>query len=909
MNAEEHRGYFRYWGKVSKDEAGDKERSIHLLPYHCLDVAAVGHVLLHRDENLLKRIRGNLPFGAEDVRKLIIFFLALHDVGKFSVPFQGLVEEALRILNRTLRIRPYSHPHTELGLALWEDTLLGHCLSAGVFHDEYDDPCRLGWYLPPLVQPFFGHHGQPVASGEVIVDEHFLDEDIEAACSFLGDCAALLVPEPIRLPSDLGLLYDTLKVRSWLMSGFAVVCDWIGSNSDFFSYCGYEMPLEEYWPDACRFAELAVEKAGILPVPRRQFAGMAALFPDLKNFSPSPLQAYVSECELAAGPQLWIIEDITGSGKTEAAVVLCQRLMEQGYDGFFVGLPTMATANAMYERMAKAYRRLFTAERNPSLALAHGRRDLMEAFTTSILKMGARPSGEYSGEKPKEDAESSAACAQWIADNRKKTFLAHVGVGTIDQALLAILPSRHHTLRLFGLANKVLIVDEVHACDAYMTELLKTLLQFHASLGGSAILLSATIPQAMRRDLTEAFLKGLDAKRETDFQDSFPVVTSAGIEGITETSLNPRPDLRRSLAVELVHDENEVLEAIKSVAASGACVCRVRNTVADAVEAYELLADDPSVDRDRLMLFHARFAMGHRLDREHEVLRRFGKDADPGDRKNAILIATQVVEQSLDLDFDFMVSDLAPIDLIIQRAGRIHRHCRGFRGNRPEPVLWVFSPRMTQAPDKEWLSGFLRGTSFVYPDHGHMWRTARLLEARGGWTMPDDARMLIEGVYGECAAEVPDGLVDKQNLAHGERMAEKAQGTFNALSVTRGYGGEQTALFSDTSAPTRLGDPSVTFRLAVRSGDAITPISGHGRHPWELSEVQVRESSIAKSAAVKNERERAEATMKDKGKWSELIILEPSGEGCWKGTACKKDGNRVDVSYSLQTGLTVHKGE
>ncbi|MFH1113947.1 MAG: CRISPR-associated helicase Cas3' [Pseudomonadota bacterium] len=907
MKSDEYKGYFRYWGKVSKVEDNDKERSIHLLPYHCLDVAAVGHVLLRLDENLLKRLRGNLPLPEEDVRRLIVFFLALHDVGKFSVSFQGLVEEALGILNRKLRIRPYSHPHTELGLALWEDTLLGHCLSAGVFHQEYADQFMLERYLPPLVQPFFGHHGQPVTCGDVEVYEHFPDEDIEAARSFLADCAGLLVPEPISLPSDLGSLYDELKVRSWLFSGFAVVCDWIGSNSDFFSYCGHEMPIAEYWPIACRSAELAVEQAGILPVQTRQFSGMGDLFPDLKDFSSSPLQAYVSECSLPAGPQLWIIEDITGSGKTEAAVVLCHRLMQLGYDGFFVALPTMATADAMYERMAKAYRRLFTAEQNPSLALAHGHRELMEAFTTSILRMGGGSSAEYSLEKTKEDTESSAACAQWIADNRKKTFLAHAGVGTIDQALLAGLPSRHHTLRLFGLARKVLIVDEVHACDAYMTELLKALLEFHSSLGGSAILLSATIPQKMRRDLTTAFLKGLDADMQTDFQDSFPAVTSAGIEGITEMPLKPRPDLRRSLAVELVHDKDGVLDEIKSAAASGACVCRLCNTVADAIEAYEALCEDPAVDRDRLLLFHARFAMGHRLDREHEVLSRFGKAAKREDRRNAILVATQVVEQSLDLDFDFMVSDLAPIDLIIQRAGRIHRHSREFRGDRPQPVLWVLSPHMTQTPDKDWLSGFLRGTSFVYPDHGNMWRTAALLDTYRGWTMPDDARMLIEGVYGECAAAVPDGLVDKQNRAHGERIAEKSQGMFNALSVTRGYGGDQTALFSDTSAPTRLGEPSVTFRLAVRSGYAITPIYAHHRHPWELSEVQVRESSIALSAATENDRERAAATMKDRGKWSELIILEPSGEGCWKGVACEKNGNRVDVSYSLLTGLTVHK--
>ncbi len=906
MNTNQGRAYFHYWGKV-KREKDQHVQGIHLLPYHCLDVAAVGRVLLNRDKHLLKRLQGNVPLSLENVLRLTLLFLALHDVGKFSVPFQGLVEGALRILGRKLRIKAYSHRHTELGLALWEEQLLYHLSDACVFQGEYDDMCGLGNYLQPLVQPFFGHHGMPVDSGDVEVEDQFLGEDVEAAKSFLADCAKLLVRDPIQLPQDLSSVYDAARVQSWILSGFAVVCDWIGSNSEFFPYCSDEMRLEEYWRRSCDSAEEAVEKAGILPVPRSQFIGMGSLFPELKDVPPSPLQAYVSECDLASGPQLWIIEDTTGAGKTEAAIVLLHRLMLQGYDGFFVGLPTMATADAMFDRMAKAYRNLFDAGQVPSLALAHGQRQLMEAFTSSILMTSESPTTEYSSDRNKEHSEASAACAQWIADSRKKAFLAHAGVGTIDQALLAILPSKHHTLRLFGLANKVLIVDEVHACDAYMAELLKALLEFHAALGGSAILLSATIPQAMRKEFSAAFLKGLESCQDPEFQVYFPAVTRVSAEKICETSLNPRPDLRRSLTVELIHDTDTVFGEIIAAAASGACVCWVRNTVADAIEAYEALRDDPSVDQDRLLLFHARFAMGHRLEREKAVINRFGKKATPDQRRGAILIGTQVVEQSLDLDFDFMVSDLAPIDLLIQRAGRIHRHRRDFRGNRTDPVLWVLSPPMTQTPSLDWLSGFLKGTSFVYRDHGQMWLTAKLLDTPRGWTMPDDARSLIESVYSADAETIPDALVDNQMRAEGDRFAFKDQGRFNALSVLSGYGGMQTGLFSDTTAPTRLGEPSVTFRLAVRSEDTIAPICDHPLHKWELSEIQVRESSIAHSAATKHEQDRATATMRDKGKWSELIVLEPNGQDSWAGAARDKGGNRVDLTYSMQTGLTVHK--
>jgi CRISPR-associated endonuclease/helicase Cas3 len=907
MNAEQYVSYFRYWGKVRKDQDGNLQ-SFHLLPYHCLDVAAVGHVLMRRQESWLRRIAGALPLNVADVRRFVLLFLALHDVGKFSSFFQGLVQELLLILQERTSARLYLHRHDGLGMALWDDELFSRVQQNGCFVCDSELAEDLPSYLAPAARASFGHHGYPVDPNGVSTSEQFTDDDIEAACDFVDACAALLLDDSILMPDDLGELYKALKIESWLLAGFVILCDWIGSNERLFPHCGDAIALEDYWHNACKLAERAVEVAGILSVPPMQFLGMGHLFPALREVTPSPLQAYVTECELPTGPQLWIIEDITGSGKTEAAMVLAHRLMQQGAEGVFVALPTMATANAMYERMVKAYRNLFSAEGQPSLALAHGRRNLMDGFTSTILDFEGSRLAEIPAQDSEEPTEASAACAEWIADNKKKVFLAHAGVGTIDQALLAVLPSKHHALRLFGITNKVLIVDEVHACDAYMAELLKALLQFHAAMGGSAILLSATIPQAMRSNFAAAFLKGMNLKGITQFAGAFPSVTTVSADNLVETPVAPREDLRRSLAVSLVHDKASVLTEIVNAAASGACVCWVRNTVADAVEAYESLTGESTPDIDHITLFHARYAMGHRLDREKDVLGRFGKCSQPDNRRGAVLIATQVVEQSLDLDFDFMISDLAPMDLLIQRAGRIHRHFREFRGNRRDPVLWVFSPPVTESPGPDWFSGFLEGASHVYEDHGHLWRTARLLKSRGGWTMPDHARELIEGVYGKEAEEIPDGLVKRGLEAEGKRSAEGAQGRFNALTVTAGYGGQQSAFFSDATAPTRLGEASVTFRLAIRSLDRILPMYDHARHAWMLSEVQVRESVIAKSAASGDEIQRAAVTMPDRGKWSELIVLQQETERLWRGAACDKKGKRIDLIYSLDTGLKVDKG-
>lgn len=907
MNGERSPGYFRYWGKVGKDADGNPN-SFHLLPYHCLDVAAVARVLMERQVSWVKSIARTLPLTLEEGRRLLVFFLALHDVGKFSSSFQARVGDVMsRLLGRTTA-PVYAHRHDALGMALWKDSLLSRILQEGALVCRSEFAEDLSDYLDPSAEASFGHHGYPVDGDGIFIDEQFTDDDVEAARDFATACAALLIRKPIVLPHGLDELYNALKLQSWMLSGFVILCDWIGSNESMFPHCSEVMPLDDYWGEACRRAEAAVEAAGILPVPPAQFTGIGDLFPNLKDASPSPLQAYVSRCDLPAGPQLWIIEDITGSGKTEAAIILAHRLMQQGSEGVFVALPTMATANAMYDRMAGAYRNLFTAHGSPSLALAHGRRNLMDGFTSTILDFeGPRPSVNLGG-KSEEPTEASAQCAQWIADNKKKVFLAHAGVGTIDQALLAVLPAKHHTLRLFGLSNKVLIVDEVHACDAYMTKLLEALLEFHAAMGGSAILLSATIPLAMRTTLANAFLKGLNLNRITGFPGAFPSVTGVSADECRETYVEPRPDLRRSSAVTLVHDEASVLSEIVNAAASGSCVCWVRNTVADAVKAYELLREETSLDEDRLTLFHARYAMGHRLEREKDVLARFGKDSEPEMRCGAILIATQVVEQSLDLDFDFMVSDLAPIDLLIQRAGRIHRHQRAFRGTRTSPVLCVLCPPLVESPGPTWFSAFLEGAAYVYEDHGNLWRTARLLQSKGGWTMPDDARGLIEGVYGEEAEQIPDGLMKRQLDAEGKRCAEAELGRFNALSVTAGYGGRLGALFSDAAAPTRLGEASVTLRLAVRSGERILPLYDDPRHAWMLSEVQVRESVVAKSTATEKDRQMAAAGMRDGGKWSELVILEPTNERLWTGKACDRNGKPIELIYSADTGLLVEKG-
>jgi CRISPR-associated endonuclease/helicase Cas3 len=316
------------------------------------------------------------------------------------------------------------------------------------------------------------------------------------------------------------------------------------------------MLLDQYWEKkAIPYAETAIEKAGIAGDRK---ASRIVLFGDVfPSFNtPTPLQRFVAECAISGTPQLFILEDITGSGKTEAALFLARRMMTEGAGkGFFLALPTMATSNAMFDRLAEkpsptefpVYRRLFEQSAEPSIVLAHSARHLSETFMKSIVN-------SEQGESEYEESEETAAaqCASWLADNRKKALLADVGVGTLDQALLAILPSRFQSLRLFGLAGNILIVDEAHAYDPYMNMLLQNLLTFHGAMGGSAILLSATLPQHIRQAMLNSFAKGIGIEAQAIESNDYPLATSISHEnGVGETSIEAMPQRKTSVAVRL----------------------------------------------------------------------------------------------------------------------------------------------------------------------------------------------------------------------------------------------------------------------------------------------------------------------------------------------------------------------
>lgn len=905
--------YFRYWGKARPVEQGPE---LHLLPYHCLDVAAVGVVYLRRQPALRAWLGRRLGTADEQVLcDWFAFWLAVHDLGKFSISFQGqradLVGQLQGEAPSSLGLAGVRHD--SLGFACWREYIQPLAIEQSWFGDDRDGLDGIDYWLRAVT----GHHGQPPIHDVHHLGEHFRTRDRDAAVAFAVAMKTMFLSPAaaaIAAGMDAEAFEQQSRELSWWVAGLAVLADWIGSNAEIFKYREEaNISLADYWYKALTRAETALARSGVRPAARQHALAFAELFP--KITAPSPLQCWAASVPLPEGPQIYLMEDVTGAGKTEAAMTLTHRLMAHGVaDGFFIGLPTMATANAMYGRIADMYRHLFAGD--ASLVLAHGRKTLVEEFAASIIEPGVDEADAQQG-----DESATRRCLRWLADHNKRALLAPAGVGTVDQALLGALQSKHQSLRLLGLVRKVLVVDEVHACDAYMQRTLESVLEFHAHAGGSAILLSATLPSRMKATLLAAFARGCGHRSPALAHQGYPLVSawSPQEQAAIETPMATRPEVCRQVIVRYEPDRAVIVQTIVAALNAGQSVAWIRNTIGDALEARSELAD--AVAPEHITVFHARFALGDRLDIEDRVLDTFGPDSTPAQRAGRLLIATQVAEQSLDIDVDLLVSDLAPIDRLIQRAGRLRRHVRDAAGRRLSgpgavdqrgaPCMWVLGPPWSEAPAPNWFKQFAPGSAAVYPHHGEMWRTAKALQV-GQFRMPDDARELIETVFA-ADDDLPEGLLSNANQAEGRAYGDRAQAQLNSVKLATGYVRQGLDWTAETVAPSRLGEETIDVLLGRWDGDQLLPWCDDkpARHAWAYSTVRVAKRLIAKaapqsSAAREMALQRVCEQLPGGGKWVVLLPLERQGsEFSAVAAALDKQGQPLQSEwrYDASQGL------
>ncbi|MPQ95444.1 CRISPR-associated helicase Cas3' [Thioclava sp. ES.032] len=819
-------------GKSAREPDGVEHPAI----CHLLDVAAVA-----------ERLIAPLDF-APPLRDALVLLVALHDLGKFSESFRRMLREGI----------PQGFRHWELTeVLLYEhDNLLSERLGGESWHRQLLYGATAGHHGRPPTMEIGGLAFQGRRSREYSRSLKVIADGRRAASEALGALTRLW-PE-----ASLDGMTDAHAVAlSWWLPGFCAAADWIGSNAEWFGPKPAPVSLKDYLANARDEAASAVSVAGI----SGQSVSDAVLF----DFALRPMQVVCQDIALPEGPTLAIIEDETGAGKTEAALLLAQRMLRAGKGrGVFFALPTMATADAMFRRARSVVPRLFDA--SPTLTLAHGRAGLSRDFRDVSVNGGR--------------SEDDATCTDWLAENRRRALLADVGIGTIDQALLSVLPVRFQALRHFGLSSKVLIVDEVHEMgEAYIATELEALLQMHRAAGGSAILLTATLPLAQRARLLSVY--GGRAEHA-----NYPALTIASGAAVTSFPKDDRPT-RGPVSVQKLEDNNEAVELIAHHAAQGAACVWVRNAVDDAIAAVQELRSRGVSAR----LLHARFTLADRKRIETEIAARVGKDGTG--RAGFVLVGTQVLESSLDFDFDVMVSDLAPMAALIQRAGRLWRHM-ALRPADTRPVsvpcLHVLAPDPDRVSNERWLHEVLDSGAYVYPV-ADQWRTARVLFRDGRIDAPATLRALIEAVHGATADPAPEVLERAEMKAVGEAVAHRGHAAQNIVDYASGYRMGARAS-DDADYPTRLGVEQRILVLARRTDRGLRSwAEQESDEAWALSEVSASRRRLDALPLPDQSEPEIMAVTQDWPDWKRAQYrLCPVGEG---GLIC--EGLRYDPEVGL----------
>lgn len=778
--------YFQYWGKADPNYPG--ELKWHPVVYHCLDVAAVAAAWWDERPVIQRIFLASFDWPEQEANRLqawVLFFVALHDLGKFDIRFQQKSLEALRLAWPELNLgdvdeslaRNFDHGLAGYAWAMRE--LDGWAEDGSASH-------RDDWR--PWLAAVAGHHGDLPSgndSGGEYAEHHVMEHDRLARHAFVSELAGLFLA-PVNSSLQDSPPACSPSAQAWL-AGFCSVCDWIGSNTEAFSYRESGKVPADYFE--ARVIEVKsqswLHRFGLL-AEAGAYGGVNTLLSQGKGESPRGVQVLVDD--LPAEPGLTLIEAPTGSGKTEAALAYAWRLLEAGVaDSIVFALPTQATANAMFTRAVEFALKAFGVA---NVVVAHGKRDFNEAFQRLV--------GNGQGRSAQGKIEASVQCAEWLASSRKRVFLGQIGVCTVDQVLLSVLPVRHKFVRGFGLNKSVLIVDEVHAYDAYMHGLLGEVLRRQKATGGSAILLSATLHAGARAKLLEAW--------ESSGADDAPYPAlwhaTQGVAACLTVPDNQRP-ARREVAIECLKlpgafPDEVLLGRIVSAAESGALVAVVMNLVDDAQRLARLLRDRTALPVD---VFHARYRFMDRQRKEQAALDHYGRNAPR--ESGHILVATQVVEQSLDLDFDWMLTQICPVDLLFQRLGRLHRHQRDTR------------PAGFELPCSTVLS--VEGVDYglhklIYGNTRVLWRTEQLLGGGGRIVFPEAYRNWIEQVYQrDDWTDEPEAIALEHDVFRAmqhQRQAEALRLTTMSVSQFRDEDSVATTL-------TRDGEMSLTV-LPIR---------------------------------------------------------------------------------------------
>ncbi len=794
----------RFWAKTGKGEIKDGYVQYHPVICHLADTATVAMEIIksYLSQSAIERLEIGLGLQGEALIRFCGFMAGSHDLGKISPAFQFQVSEVGKALvgeniynlwdNLPAEIRKGKTPHGTVTAKTLPDFLI-----------ELGIDKKLSKKLAAIVG---GHHGFFPSNKDIqALDDLLAGTKEGSAWRRFSHEVFLQLRDFVELTaSDLPDRCD--NAAAMLIAGLTTVSDWIASNPDEktgFPYANNRL-FTEYAIELPAKARQALTAIGWTKIAPGQPLTFGELFG--KEFSPRPLQeTAIDLSEHLKPPCLVLVEASMGEGKTEAALYLADRLQHQaGAGGFYIGLPTQATSNAMWKRVQS-----FLEQRYPqqfvNLTLSHSAAALKPEYQETICRLDQ----VY-------DEEGRVAAGEWHTA-RKRTMLSPYGVGTIDQALMGAVRSRHQFVRLFGLAGRTVILDEIHAYDLYTGTLLERFLEWLALLGSPAIALSATLPADTRTRLVNAYAAGCGMTKQELPTTAYPRITALTAEGAIVKSFKASPHVTRSLDLNWVEEENWIAKLVSKLT-DGGCATIICSTVARAQAVFSQLQEYFAATE--LGLFHGRFLFKDRERIEADCLDKFGKDSKNRPHRY-VLVATQVIEQSLDVDFDLMISDIAPIDLLLQRSGRLHRHQERNENRSHQlktPVLWIIKPQLNEHQNINFDAA-----GFIYDRHVLLrtWLTLRDLSTV---QLPDRMDESIESVY-DLDLAIPNSLTaieradwekslleyrqdcrNKETLAQAVYLPPARQEAKPEHFTRQGEEDDDNAI----AAMTRLGDTSVT---------------------------------------------------------------------------------------------------
>lgn len=803
---EPHRDYF--WAKTKPDgQPGISVRD------HCLNVGCVAEAII---AGLPPRVRALLPGDDGQAAALLA---ALHDVGKITVGFQAKCPAWLA----SVELPPYAVGEFVLSVT-------DHAFVSQAFLQKLPSATAWGRWAVAVGS----HHGRIKGRAVRLNNgnhwEALTDWAEAHRLQLMAELQSVFGPLPTAQPNpDL--------VDLWLLAGLITVADWIGSNETWFAP-SEGLPLA----GAHAQARAALHQIG-WPGGKLRQTSFAAAFGSgtVAEFRPNGVQEAVASA--SRQPGVIVVEGPMGCGKTEAALFAAQQLIAGGHhQGIYFALPTQVTSNRIHRRIERFLRN--TLADDAPLRLAHGNAWLEADFIQKLTPSFTRWE-DKDGEKPEDHVREARS---WFA-SAKQALLAPYGVGTIDQALQAVVAVKHFFVRRFALAGKVVILDEIHSYDIYTGTLITALIRELVNLRCSVIILSATLTAERRREL----LAAADIK-EADAPSAYPLITSGTSGNPTLSVVAPEWPSRPPIALRpAVIPEIEVVEELIRRAEAGQHVLWIRNTVVEAQDSYRAIAAGQREGLTRIALLHSRFPFAGRQHLEAVWLRRLGIDLlkrwqrrfDPDKsgrtpkHKGSILIATQVVEQSVDIDLDFIVSDLAPTDMLLQRVGRLWRHERPHR-QATAPEFWIRFPELPTTDAARELTKGLGRSARVYAPYVLL-RTMEVWRTKTELCLPADIRPLLEATYAEPAAQEPQAWLE----LHAQLETEKRQLTANAEAATRVLGNpmlddKEEILTRRKGAPTK---PVVLLRSLTADGNGTVLAVALDGTRAEISEHEWRRAS------------------------------------------------------------------